>query len=137
MTNLIKLDKQFLDAKSTLIDSKNIESFKTQFGDLAKVEFTSEMIAVEEQKLARDKQSTANLAKLKPLIFERQKLFTERYKMILSCITNGFKNEQERTELMIDFANAYKELKCVISKLYFGLDQSTKSANGYISAYRK
>ena len=137
MTNLIKLDKQFFDAKSTLIDSKSIEGFKTQFGDLAKVEFTSEMIAVEEQKLARDKQSTENLNKLKPLIFERQKLFTERYKIILECIKNGFKNEQERTQLTIDFANAYSEFKKILSQLYFGLDEKSKSANSYIGAYRK
>ena len=95
------------------------------------------MIAVEEQKLARDKQSTENLNKLKPLIFERQKLFTERYKIILECIKNGFKNEQERTQLTIDFANAYSEFKKILSQLYFGLDEKSKSANSYIGAYRK
>jgi len=135
--NLVTLDKQFIKSESTVFDSGNIDSFKRQFSDLASIEYTADMVAREEQNLLRDKQSTENLKKLKPIIFERQKLFTERYKLILECIQNGFKNEQERTQLTIEFCNAYNELKKVLSKLYFGLDSNAKQVNSYMSAYRR
>jgi hypothetical protein len=129
-----KVDQCF-DAQ--VINSSNITAFKSQFSNIANQEYTEDMLAREEQQLEKDRRSTEVLSKLKPIIFERQKLFTQRYETILECLKHGFENEQQRTQLTIEFANAYSEFKKVLAKLYFGLDQQAKATNSYLSSYGK
>jgi hypothetical protein len=133
----MELTKTIQSWDGGVINSGNIQSFQKKFGDIANIEYTEAMLANEEKLLLKERKSTEVLSKLKPIIMERQKLFTKRYQMVLDCLKHGFENEKQRAELTIEFGNAYIEFKKVLAKLYFGLDEGAKQANAYINTYRR
>ena len=121
--------------KTNVIDSKSLNSFMNNVGDLAKISYTEAMLAQEEKRLQLERKSTEVLKQLKPILLERQKLFNERYKVILECMKHGFESEQERTRLATEFAEAFHEFKKVLAQLNFGFNQNAQATKGYLSAY--
>ena len=136
MTELLKLDQDLLNPK-TEIKLDNLATFQQKFAQIANVNYTAEMVALEHQALAKDEESLKNFKELEKIFYKRLKIVQEKWKIINRCFNAGFKSETEKLFILQDFVKSFNEFRAIYTKIGFGIEQDTKATNSYISAYHR